>query len=373
MIFLIVGQTVSMEAMTPDNNSKEKPILKIGGAIRFNYNYSDWKPGSRKRGGDFGFDVFRLNVEDSYRKFLLSTDYRYYPSTLGGGMLRQGWLGYQFNENHQVQIGLTTVPFGILPYTSNSYFFNIQYYVGLEDDADMGLKYVFHNQQWEVQVAFFKNSGLTDFGDESELTADRYSYDIAGRYKEVNQGNIHSTYHWGNQWKHQVGASILAGGIYNIDTKSMGYRTAVALHYVLDYKRWNFKTQYTTYNINLTGESTGTHHVTMAAFGSTYQVVSKAEIISAALAYRIPVKKSFLNEICFYNDFSLLHKRVRNYNDSFLNVIGCSLAMGPVFIYIDYAIGRNHAWIGNNWNNAFAQCYDNTTNARFNINMGYYF
>ena len=62
-----------------------------------------------------------------------------------------------------------------------------------------------------------------------------------------------------------------------------------------------------------------------------------------------------------------------NDNDSFLNVIGCSLAMGPVFIYIDYAIGRNHAWIGNNWNNAFAQCYDNTTNARFNINMGYYF
>lgn len=30
------------------------------GALRFSYNYSDWKPGHKKRGGDFGYDVLIL-------------------------------------------------------------------------------------------------------------------------------------------------------------------------------------------------------------------------------------------------------------------------------------------------------------------------
>ena len=39
--------------------AQEKTMLKIGGALRFNYNYSDWKPENRNRGGEFDFDVFR--------------------------------------------------------------------------------------------------------------------------------------------------------------------------------------------------------------------------------------------------------------------------------------------------------------------------
>ena len=59
-----------------------------------NYNYSDWKPENRKRGGEFDFDVFRLNVNASYKKFDLAADYRFYPASSGGGMLREGWIGY---------------------------------------------------------------------------------------------------------------------------------------------------------------------------------------------------------------------------------------------------------------------------------------
>ena len=371
---LMAGWIIPIEAKEYETKDTEKPVLKIGGALRFNYNYSDWKPSNRKRGGDFGYDVFRLNVDASFRKFLLSTDYRFYPSSSGGGMLKHGWLGYQFNKNHLLQVGLVTVPFGILPYTANSYFFNIQYYVGLEDDADMGLKYIFRNRQWEVQAAFFKNSGLTDFGESSKLTADRYSYDIADGHKEENQGNIQAVYRWGNKWQHQIGASALAGGVYNLTTRSMGYRWATALHYVLNYQRWNLKVQYGTYDIHLADESEESRNqVTMAAFGATYKVASKADVCSAALAYHIPIRKRFMDEICLYNDFSLLRKRIEGYSNSFQNVTGCSLAMGPVFVYIDYAIGHNHAWIGSDWDGAFAQGLENKTNVRFNINMGYYF
>jgi hypothetical protein len=33
--------------------AQDKPTLKIGGALRFNYNLSSWKDGQIKRGGDF--------------------------------------------------------------------------------------------------------------------------------------------------------------------------------------------------------------------------------------------------------------------------------------------------------------------------------
>ena len=131
--------------------AQEKPRLKIGGALRFNYNYSDWKPESRNRGGEFDFDVLRLNVNASYKKIDLAVDYRFYPSSSGGGMLREGWIGYRFNDSHRLQIGLTTVPFGVLPYTGNNYFFNLNYYAGLEDDADMGIKYLFHKDRWAIR------------------------------------------------------------------------------------------------------------------------------------------------------------------------------------------------------------------------------
>ena len=150
--------------------AQEKSRLKIGGALRFNYNYSDWKPESRNRGGEFDFDVLRLNVNASYKKIDLAVDYRFYPSSSGGGMLREGWIGYRFNDSHRLQIGLTTVPFGVLPYTGNNYFLNLNYYAGLEDDADMGIKYLFHKDRWELSLAYFQNADLSGTGGDSELS-----------------------------------------------------------------------------------------------------------------------------------------------------------------------------------------------------------
>ena len=164
------------------------------------------------------------------------------------------------------------------------------------------------------------------------------------------------------------------GGLYNMDTRKTGLRTAFALHYVTDYRRWNLKMQYTNYNlrpVRAPGEDRSV--VTMAAYGSSYRIASRADIYTVSLSYRIPVNKWFLDDICLYNDFSLLNKRVAGFNDSLENVTGCSLAMGKVFTYIDYAVGRNHAWLGDVWDEAFAGGTEDNWNVRFNINIGYYF
>jgi hypothetical protein len=46
-----------------------------------------------------------------------------YILKVGGGMLKQGWLGYNLNEKDQIHLGLTQVPFGIQQY--NSHWFQL--------------------------------------------------------------------------------------------------------------------------------------------------------------------------------------------------------------------------------------------------------
>ena len=200
------GETSGADA-APVAVKKEIPRLKFNGFLRFNYNYSDWKEGSRKRWGDLGYDLFKLGVEGSYKKILLDVDFRFYAKASGGAMLKSGWIGYQFNEKQQIQVGLTRVPFGIQPYGAHNYFFQIAYYLGLEDDSDMGVKYMYTGDKWDYSLAFFKNSEEELFGSDTETAGDRYSYDVAGRNKEVNQFNGQVFYKWGNEVKQKLGAS----------------------------------------------------------------------------------------------------------------------------------------------------------------------
>jgi hypothetical protein len=106
-----------------DLQAQDKPELEIGGAVRFNYNLSSWKEGQKKRGGDFGYDVFRINAKAKYKGIKLNAEYRLYSEGFGGGMLKQGWLAYDFDSKNEIQVGLTQVPFGITTYNSHNWFF----------------------------------------------------------------------------------------------------------------------------------------------------------------------------------------------------------------------------------------------------------
>lgn len=355
--------------------AQEKPNVNLGGALRFNYNYSDWLQESKNTGGQFGYDVFRLNANGGYKKLIFDAEYRFYSSASGGQMLKHGWVGYQFDEQNQLQVGLNIIPFGVLPYNSNNWFFGINYYLGMEDDADMGIKYTFDNGEWGIAAAFYKNSDILNFHSSDGLSSSRYSYDIVGRNKEMNQGNLRVVKRWGDDvLNFELGASAQVGGIYNIDTEKMGSRSAFALHYVMNVGNWNLKAQYTTYNMSPKNEDGEKDFIEMGAYGSPYNVATKADTYTVGLAYNIPVNKGILDAITIYNDFGMMHKRADNMNDSYQNVTGAMFSMGPIYTYLDYAMGKNHAWLGGDWSDAFAEGLESESwHARLNLNIGYYF
>ncbi|RAJ82078.1 hypothetical protein CLV59_104303 [Chitinophaga dinghuensis] len=350
----------------------DKPKLHIGGALRFNYNNSSWKKEQVKRGGDFGYDMFRINADAAWKQLSLHAEYRFYSKDFGGGMLKEGYVTWHFNDSTRLDIGLTQVPFGNITYNSHSWFFNLPYYVGKEDDYDMGIKFERKARHWKYQLAFFKNAEELNFGDKTAIDPGRYSYDVAGRNKEVNQGNARVEYLLENN--SSIGASLMAGGLYNIPSGEMGSHYAEAVHANLNWKRWNLKLQSLYYQYNVNDSTQFKNAIDMAAYGASYQVAAKAFIHTASLAYTLPVKWGPVSTLTFYNDYSLMDKTISGFENTQMNVLGCMVTAGPVFTYIDWAAGKNHPWLGPVWDDALASGTPGEKwHSRFNINIGYYF
>ncbi len=373
----------SVSSYAQEEEKPKKPTVQVGGALRFNYNLSSWKKDQIKRGGDFGFDVFRINVKAAHKNLKLNADYRFYSAGFGGGMLKQGWVAYEFkNKKDEIQVGLTQVPFGITQYNSHSWFFSINYYLGLEDDHDMGVKYMHRGKQWDFDLAFFKNAEELRFGNNSDVSDSRYSYDVGSissingkifRNKEVNQLNGRVLYKIGKYQK--IGLSAQYGGLYNLDTKKTGTQYAFAGHYELSAGRVKIKAQTTHYNNNPENPSGhATNVIAMTAYGAPYLVASSGLVSTFGIAYSLPVKWGIISSLQFYNDFGYLNKTDKSFENSMMNVAGVLVTAGNVYTYIDFASGKNQPWLGSVWTQALAHGTPNEKwETRFNINLGYYF
>ncbi|MDO6391906.1 hypothetical protein Q4E40_17350 [Pontibacter sp. BT731] len=369
--------SANCRAQAPEEKPEEKPYLKLGGAVRFNYNLSTWKQDQLERGGDFGFDMFRINAEAEYRGIKLNAEFRHYSQAFGGSFLKQAWFQYDFSEQSQLQVGLNQVPFGIQQYNSNNWFFNITYYVGFEDDHDMGVKYILDYGKWQWQAAYYKSAEEFVFA-LTDPSPNRYSYDVTGRNKENNQLDIKVIRRLGDSLAHELGVSLQGGLLYNLDTERNGTHYAGAVHYEYkaEHSPWNIKLQAMLYHFNPKyAAGANLDFVEMGAYGANYNVANQGEIYTAGVAYHIPLNTRLVQSIDIYNNYGFYHKSISGYENAHMNVLGALFTVGPMYIYTDAALGYNQPWLGPDWTNALAAGTPGDTkwHMRFNINMGYYF
>lgn len=375
VLIAVIFYSIQMFSQEEEKKEEKKISLDIGGALRYNYNFSSWKPNQKKRGGDLGFEVFRINVEAKYNKWQLKIDQRFYSAEFGGAFLKYGWFQYNFNSKNHLKFGLIPSYFGTQQFNSHSWFFQLPFYLGFEDDHDMGLSYDFENDKIQFDFAFHKNAEELSFSDNSPISNARYNYDFSGRNKEVNQVNLRVNYKFGKKVIQKIGTSIQYGGIWNIDTKEIGSHAALGLHYEMDYKNFNLKSQFLTYNNqpkNTDGESRDM--IEMTAYGFPYNTASKASIYTIGIAYTIPVDWEPITSLQIYNDYAYMDKSISTWEDTQMNVFGLLISAKPVYIYMDYAMGKHQPWLGPQWANALTTGdEDNGWESRFNINFGYYY
>jgi hypothetical protein len=367
----------SFRSIAEDIVDSSKPDIHIGGALRVNYGYQDWSETSKDKSGDFAFDTFRFNLDGSIGDMILSAEYRFYPE-YDFNVIHHGYIGYNFTEDLQGQIGIHQVPFGLQPYASHNFWFSGAYYIGLEDDYDMGAKLLYTPGNWTITGAFYKNGELGKAGD-----ADRYSVDVisnadggyagaqAAGNEETNQGNLRAVYLFehSDSANTEIGASLEYGQLYNNITKDNGDHWAGAVHLNGNYGPFNLQLEYLRYEYDPENPAGFDNDIiTMGGYASSWGVPTEADSATFNVAYGLPVNWGPITKLTFYSDNTVIMPDESRFEDIWQNVVGTMVTAGPVYTYIDVISGENMIFSGGDMT-----APDNERTTRINVNFGYYF
>jgi hypothetical protein len=331
-------------------------------------------------------DTFRFNIDYTNGPWVSEIEYRFYD---GYNFLHTGWLGYNFEDGAQVQVGVNRVPFGPGPYgVSQSWFFDQHYYVGLSDDMDVGVKCTRPMGDWVFDVAYY-------YSDEGQWTGDskdsaRYSYDVVDEsgqgYEERNQLNLRGIYSIPNAAiETDIGFSLQYGELENDNGFDDGDHYAVSAHMVNNWDNFTLASQISYYEIDVddaflppqfTGTAPGGSLVTMGAYDFRSFTATEAWLPAISLSYyQATPGIDWLDYVIPYVEYSSIVKEESDFNDSELVTLGAAWARGGWYIYTDMVFSNGNQFVGGK--TGFADRIgtnpDDEWQERFNINFGYYF
>ena len=401
-------ETAKVEAELQAAGSPQADKIKIGpvtvgGAMRVNYILGDYPnggdgPSRGGNGGNFELDTFFINLDLKYKQLVGKLQYRWYD---GYNFLHTGWLGWDFDNGSQVQVGVNRVPFGPGPYgVSQSWFFDQHYYVGLSDDMDLGIKYVTSLGNWDLDFAYYNRSEWNGNGTSQDSA--RYSYDaviwdsalepngdvvaaLPNGFEERNQFNLRAIYGFDDMTiPTKLGVSLEWGQLKGRRADD-GDHWAASLHMTNTWNNWLLASQITRYKWNIDNDNLlGTDELLpMGAFDFAWPVATDAWIPAVSLSYLYETNQiPWLDSVRPYVEYSSIVKADKDFNDSQLVTVGAAWARQGWYIYTDLAFSDGNYFVGNKGDN-YSNIYDgvgdfgvdgnNEWNYRFNINFGYYF
>ncbi len=400
------GEEDAADAAVPAvTESSEEPDsgIDVTGAVRFSYRVLTWadEESNRERLGDVAFDTFILGAKGHYGPFQVSGAYRFLQ---GYHFLHHGYLGYSPTDDVQIDFGIHQVPFGILRFASHSWFFNMTYYLGFEDDYDTGIRVKWQSGDFDLRVAFYKNSEGNFTG--NSIGSTRYSYDVvntsveelgyAGLMSdqtntEANQFNIRTAYNLrhGDLGNSILGLSGQVGGLYNNTSEKYGWHWAAAAHANSTLGAFNIHLQALAYAFNpdnpelmgVTQENDD--FIVMGAYDAPYLVADAGYLFSFNIAHTFQLTGAGpISSVQVYNNYSVLLKDNSDYPATHLNDVGALVVAGPIYTYFDLVYGRHHPWLGpgagygtglHTGRTEDDGSRDNDWHGRFNVNVGYYF
>lgn len=345
--------------------------FSFGGHVRANFDHRDWVNSTDE--SRFEFESLKLTVQGQSGKFSYKADYRMYEN-VDMDVVKYADATYTFNQNQSLRGGITQVPFGLLPYASNSFWFSVNYYLGLEDDYDAGFVYQHKYRDWQFHAGYFFNDEYNKPGEFG-----RYSFDVAddGERRNKENGQYNLRFSRGFSWQEgittDVGASYQYGDILNLDTNEEGEHTAWAVHMRSNYGPVKLELEYIDYAYDLAvpeGQSDDT--VVLSAFTFPFPIASEGNSMIANLVYSVPYENGVIKNISCYTEYGLVDSNLAIGSESVQWANGCSFSLEQLSIYIDSIQGKNMWFSGGSGVAVDFPDSDEWTH-RLNINFGYYF
>jgi len=386
---LITLPTISLanvQAEHAKQHHKSMSHPKIHGLGALNYSFDDTginKVHDARQYGDWRFNEFKIGLSGEVKELNYNIEYAWFKGMLvkmvstnsSGtyGEFREAYVSHKFSNDVIGKVGNTRVPFG--NEDSFSFWHNLPFYAGMGENYQTGLKMIYVDSPWNVQVQLAKNSLVSPNNAETyypKLTTGYYNVSNpiinsnssinfpSGWYAQNNEDGVQlaarvvHTHHFNEHNKVEVGLSGRMGQIYNGISTARGSQWAGALHANAYLDRWIVQVQYLPYGFSPKykgGVDTGTgapvvlDTIQLGKDGVLYTIPKKANIFAAGLGYKIPVSWGKIEEVTVYDDYSILSGKTTK-NNTKLNIVGFKFNAGPLFITAEAITGKNMVGIG---------------------------
>jgi len=335
--------------------------LDLGGAIRFNHGWRDDGTGT-----DLRPELVRIDAKGAAGPASFSLQYRWYD---GFHAVHHAWADWALDQDSGLRVGIQQVPFGLLPTVSHSFWFGSGYYLGIEDDYDLGVAWHGSAGEHAWQLAYFAGD---EYGTGSNY--DRYSFDVATTdtlpYRE--RGRLHAHYERSTTtaagdalaW----GVSGFAGHVQDVRSRRHHAHTGMAAHVQWRREALTWQLQWARYRYAVPGD-----RIAMSAFQAPFEIAAEADVPSLNVAWAAP-RTGWFDGITCYNNLSatLPVDDAPTLGKSIQNVTGCSVGKGPMLTYVDWIAGRNMWFAGGDGIGIDAPGAQRW-HSRLNVNIGFYF
>lgn len=360
--------------------------LDLGGAVRARWDYDPDRDIQT-----FNFDTAILSAKYSsdtwigaakYRFYGRAYPYRYTDKVGDIAFAESAWIGYRFNPEQQVQVGLNQIPFGLQPYFGSTFFETLGNVVGLEDIEQIGAKYIQQHGDWNLQAGYYlrpawQGKGTSNGRTYSSVVSSADSYVADGsdnRERNTLVLRVARAVQLGD-WASEVGVSGLTSTLKNNDTHNDGRRNALAVHYRGKNGPWGVQLQ--AARQQMSPRNPGTDElITLGGYDGTFNVASRGNLYVADLSYDVDGKYLFdqVSGVKLYANYSAFDKSTSAYKTSQRMILGSSFSLSKLWIATEWLFGKNDPYIGGS---SYAQSLgaggSNQWENQVYVNIGYYF
>ncbi|NUF12342.1 hypothetical protein HUN21_10925 [Acinetobacter oleivorans] len=350
----------------------------MSGWLRANIQDKDYSDNEHK----LKFDAAKIAVKYDAKNLFGNFEYRCYQfdKLCDFSSLVDANLGYKFNENNRVTLGVQEIPFGPGRGWSTSWYGGVLINAGLEDVHNLGISY--STQPFtttKFDAAFFARDAGNYTGNSKDSSRYSANYvdpdnDNDPYVKEKNMFIVRvqqevpvSAY---PDFKLTLGSSYWYSDIENKDNFETGHRNAWALFSKINYKNAHI-TLTAGKNKVSNHDELGRDYSVIGSFDSSYNLVNEGDFYTADINY---VFKDVIHgwSLTPYATYSALRKDPKDFKTSTRNIIGVQADKGHFSVAAEYMLGKNDPFIGGNAD-SFAQGDDKGWSRLLNLLFFYNF
>ena len=352
--------------------------ISVSGWLRANIQDKDFTDQNEHK---LKFDGAKLNINYEAKNFIGNLQYRCYQfdTACDFSSLVDAYLGYKFNENNRLLLGVQPIPFGPDVGWSSNWWGGILITAGLEDIHNTGVTFSSRlPTNTQIDAGHFPRDSGNWVGKSRDSS--RYSPSFV-KPDQADEPYVKETDMWMLRVSQNIPLSapdlkLNLGGSYwysDIDHQSLpthGHRQSWAAFAKASYGNANLTVTVGENDIDLSAPN-APDYATVGSFDMAYRVANQADFYTVDLNYVIKdIGKGW--SLTPYATYSAYQKSASGDKDSIRYVLGAQATRQSLGVALEYIAGKNDPFIDGHVD-SLAQGTTNEYNALTNLMFFYYF